>query len=96
MIVEKPLWRCPRCTYVGEPVSTRLGERFGTAIGGAIGAFIGYCAIGGPPLPTPGKYRGLISGLMFGASTGNQVGHVLDTYLIRVYRCPQCQKITIY
>ena len=87
MIAEKSLWRCPRCTYVWESVSTRLSERLGTVIGGAAGAFIGYCAIGGTPIPAPGKYRGLISDLMFEASTGNQIGHILDTYLIRVCRC---------
>lgn len=95
MIIGKSIWRCSRCKYVGDPLSIRLGERLGTAIGGAIGGFVGYCAYGGPLVATTRKYRGLVSGLFFGASTGNQIGQVLDTYLIRVYRCPSCQKITI-
>ena len=95
MFIGRRLWRCPRCGYVGEPDSTRLGERLGTAIGGVIGGFVGYCSCGVPLIPTAGKYRAFISGLLFGASTGNQVGQVLDMFLIRVYRCPHCQKIDI-
>lgn len=59
------------------------------------GGFVRYCACGGPLIPTTGRYRGLVSGLIFGASTGNQTGQVLDTYLIHVYRCHHCHKITI-
>ena len=96
MFIRKRLWRCPRCGYAGVPDSTRLCERLGTALGGVIGGFVGYCALGGPVILSPGKYRGLVSGLLFGAPTGNQIGQVLDTYLLHVCRCPQCQKITIY
>ena len=94
---ERP-WVCPRCRHVGFPIPTRIGERLGTAIGGTIGAFIGYCAFDRfirYPIPKVGNYRGLVSGLMAGASTGNQIGHILDTHLIRLYQCPHCRKLVI-
>ena len=92
MFIGKRAWKCPRCGYVGVPDSTRLGERLGTAIGGAIGGFGSFTQF---PVPRAENYRGLVSGLLFGASTGNQIGRVLDAYLIHVCRCPRCQKITI-
>ena len=98
MFIGKRAWKCPRCGYVGVPDSIRLGERLGTAIGGIIGGFVGYCAFGSFtqfPVPRAENYRGLVSGLLFGASTGNQIGRVLDAYLIHLCRCPSCQKITI-
>lgn len=88
----------PKMRLCSVPDSIRLGERLGTAIGGAIGGFVGYCAFGSFtqfPVPRAENYRGLVSGLLFGASTGNQIGRVLDAYLIHVCRCPRCQKITI-
>ena len=33
MFIGRRVWKCPRCGYVVEPDSTRLGERLGTAIG---------------------------------------------------------------
>ena len=89
MFIGRRVWRCQRCGYVGEPDFTRLGERLGTALGGIIGGFVWYCACGVPLIPTTGKYRGLVSGLMFGAFTGNQIGQALDMYLIHVCKCPR-------
>lgn len=87
---------CSGCHFKGRLIPLRIGERLGTAIGGTIGAFIGYCAFGRwdrYPFPEPGRCRGLVAGLMTGATTGNQIGRIIDLHMIRAWRCPRCKKV---